>query len=154
MKSSLALAFLLLFAAAAQAQTGGRHPMSNGNSVGGGWSTPSWGTGGAWSSINSSIGRRVSYEPPREYFVEYATNDGPFVPSVYMKWEDALALGKQQLAAAETEASEGPTVSLGEAARALRAEKLPTFRLRSRVVQDNAGKLSICNLNGNDCRRI
>jgi hypothetical protein len=142
-------------ASTVHAQNGGQaRAMTNSPSIGGGQSVPSWGTGGSWGSINSPIGRNVSYEPPREYFLEYATNDGPFVPSTYMNYEDALALGRQQLAVVEKETTQEPAVSLGEAARALRAEKVPTFRLRSRVLQDNAGKLHICNLNGNDCRRL
>jgi hypothetical protein len=70
-----------------------------------------------------------------------------------MNYEDALALGKQELAAAEkTELSDsGP--SLGDAARAFRAAKVPTLRLQSRVLQDNSGNLEICNLNGNNCHR-
>ena len=154
MKSSLALAFVLLFASAAHAQASARQPLANGSIIGGGLTIPSWGTGGAWSSINSPIGRPVIYELPREYTLEYATNDGPFIPTVYMNYEEALALGRQQLAAAEKEATEEPAVSLGEAARTLRAEKLPTLRLRSRALQDNAGKLHICNLNGRDCRPL
>jgi len=154
MRRTILCLALLLCASGANAQGGNSHPMTNSASFPSGVSTPSWGGGGAWSSINSPIGRPIRFEPPHEYFVLYATNDGPFVPSTFMKYEDALALGKQQLAAAEKEAAEGPAVSLGEAARTLRAEKLPTFRLRSRVLQDNTGKLQICNLNGNDCHRL
>jgi hypothetical protein len=33
-------------------------------------------------------------------------------------------------------------------------EKVPTLELQNRVVQDNAGKLRKCNLNGNDCKHL
>lgn len=155
MKSSLAVAAILLFAATAHAQSpttpratsaGG----SMGNNYGGGGG---WGSGGAWSGLNSPSGRPVVFEPPREFLVLVGENDGPFVPSTYMNYEDALALGKQMIAEGEAKAKgEGP-YSLGEAARAARAAKVPTFRLKSRVTQDNSGKLQVCNLNGNDCHR-
>jgi hypothetical protein len=61
-------------------------------------------------------------------------------------------LGKQQLAAAQQGAGNG-TPSVAEAARAYRAMRVPTFRLNALVSQDNAGKLQVCNLNGNDCHR-
>lgn len=154
MKLAFAIAIIFLAASAAQAQSR-PHPIANSGSLGsGGISLPSWGSGGPWSGINSPTGRPVAWEPPREFSIDYATNDGPNVPSVYMSYEDALALGKQQLAAAQEERKPEATVSLGEAAHILRTQKLPTFRLRTRVLQDNDGKLHICNLNGNDCRRI
>jgi hypothetical protein len=98
-------------------------------------------------------GRAVRYEPPRNFEVGYAKNDGPFVPSTYMNYEDALALGRQQLATTEKSGPSDSGLSLGEAARAFRATKVPTLRLQSRVLQDNSGNLEICNLNGNNCHR-
>jgi hypothetical protein len=98
-------------------------------------------------------GHAVRYEPPRNFEVSYATNDGPFVPSTYMNYEDALALGRQQLAAAREPAKEEAAVSLGEIARDLQAARVPTLRLQSRVLQDNSGNLQVCNLNGNNCHR-
>lgn len=155
MKFSFAIAVILLAACAAQGQSGGKHPITNSGNLGsGGVSSPSWDSGSGWSGINSPIGRPVAWQPPREYSIEYATNDGPFVPSVYMRYEEALALGRQQLAAAHEGSKPEATVSLGEAAHILRTQKLPTLRLRIRVVQDNEGKLHICNLNGNDCHPI
>lgn len=154
MKSSLLLVGLFLFAGTAQAQhahqpiTGGGNGSGFGNNVGG------WGSGGAWGS--SSFGfasRAVSYEDPRTFSLEYERNDGPYIPSTYMSYEDAVALGQQHLAAAEKAAEGESGPSLGDLARSYRAVKVPTLRLQSRVVQDNSGRLTICNLNGNNCHR-
>jgi hypothetical protein len=153
MKSSLLVAGLLLFATAAQAQhrpssmTGGGNGASLGNNGSGGW-----GSGSGWSSGNGTAGRPVQYENPRTFFITYARNDGPFVPSTYMSYEEAVSLGQQLLAEAER-AARGEGVSLGEIARTYRAVRVPTMKLQSRVLQDDSGRLEICNLNGNDCHR-
>jgi hypothetical protein len=153
MKSSLLLAGLLLFAASARAQHGHQHQMS-GNSSGFGNNVGSWGSGGEWgSSTLGYAGRAVSYEDPRSFSLEYERNDGPFVPSTFMSYEQAVALGQQQLAATEKAAQGESTASLGEVARSYRAVKVPTLRLQVRVLQDNAGNITVCNLNGNDCHR-
>ena len=149
MKPSLLFAALLLFASSAQAQHHHQNPSTgSGQGLNNGWN----GSSGGGIEYGSG-GRAVRYEPPRDLEVSYARNDGPFIPSTYMNYEDALALGQQQLAATEkTEQSDsGP--SLGDAARAYRAAKVPTLRLHSRVLQDNSGNLEICNLNGNNCHR-
>lgn len=153
MKSGLAVAAILAFASCAHAQSSHPHTLTSG---GGGYnySQGSWGTGGGWSGWGSSSGRPVVFEPPREYSVGSATNDGPFVPSVYMNYEEALALGRQMLAEEQARAKGEGGYSLGEAARAARIAKVPTFRLKSRVTQDNSGKLLVCNLNGNDCHKL
>jgi hypothetical protein len=70
-----------------------------------------------------------------------------------MNYEDAVALGRQQLAAAEKAAQGEDEPSLGEVARSYRATRVPTLKLQSRVVQDNSGRLAVCNLNGNNCHR-
>lgn len=153
MKSSLVLAGLLLLASCAQAQhshmalTGGN--STSVNNVGG------WGSGSPLGSSSFSGGgnRTVSYEDPRSFGIEYVRNDGEWVPSTYMSYEQALALGRQQLAAAVKAEQGGGTVSLGEVARAYRTVKVPTMKLQSRVLQDNSGRLAVCNLNGNDCHR-
>lgn len=153
MKASLAIAAILVFASCAPAQSSHPHTVTSG---GGGYNynPASWGTGGGWSGWNSGSGHTVVFEPPREYFVGSATNDGAFVPSVYMSYEDALALGKQMLAEEQARAKGEGAYSLGEAARAARIAKVPTFRLKSRITQDNSGKLLVCNLNGNDCHKL
>jgi hypothetical protein len=152
MKSSLLLAGLLLFATSAQAQHSHSPAMSGGNSHGLGNNLGNWG-GGWGSSSFGSHGRPVRYEDPRNFSVDYARNDGPFVPSTFMNYEDAVALGRQQLAAAEKAAQGDDELSLGDVARSYRAAKVPTLKLQSRVVQDNSGRLEVCNLNGNDCHR-
>jgi len=154
MKSSLWLAGLLLFAGTAQAQHSHQPITGGGNSSGFGNNVGSWGSGGAWGSSNFGYaGRAVSYEDPQTYSVQSWRNDGPFVPSTYMTYAEAVALGQQQLAAAEKAAQGEGSLSLGELARAYRAVKVPTLKLQSRVLQDSSGRLAVCNLNGNDCHR-
>jgi hypothetical protein len=149
MKHSLLFAAFLLFASSAQAQHHHQNPSTgNGQGFNNGWG----GTSGGGIEYGAG-GRTVRYEPPRNFEVEYARNDGPFVPSTYMNYNDALALGQQQLAAAGNAPQSDSGPSLGDAARAYRAAKVPTLRLQSRVLQDNSGNLEICNLNGNNCRR-
>jgi hypothetical protein len=149
MKSSLLLVGLLIFAGMAQAQHAHQPITSGGNGPGFGNNVV-----GAWGS--SSFGfasRAVSYEDPRSFSLEYARNDGPYVPSTYMSYEEAVALGQQHLATAEKAAEGESGPSLGDVARSYRAVKVPTLRLQSRVLQDNSGRLTVCNLNGNNCHR-
>ena len=150
MKSSLLLVGLLLLASSARAQHSHSHNMGGG--IGFGNNQGNWGYGWGSSSFGYS-GRPVHCEDPRSFSVEYARNDGPFVPSTYLNYEDALALGRQQLAAAEKAAQGDASTSLGDVARSYRAGRVPTLKLQSRVLQDNSGRLEICNLNGNDCHR-
>jgi hypothetical protein len=152
MKSSLLLVGFLLFATSAEAQHSHSPAIGGGHSAGLGNNWGNWG-GGWGSSSFGSHGRPVRYEAPRTFSVEYARNDGLFVPSTFMTYEDAVALGQQQLAAAEKAAQGDDAPSLGDVARSYRAAKVPTLELQSRVVQDNAGRLEVCNLNGNDCHR-
>ena len=149
MKPSLLFAVFLLFASSAQAQHHHQNPSAgSGQGFINGWG----GTSGGGIEYGSG-GRHLRYEPPRDFEVSYARNDGPFVPSTYMNYNDALALGQQQLAAAVKAEPNDSGPSLGDAARAFRAAKIPTLRLQSRVLQDNSGNLEICNLNGNNCHR-
>lgn len=154
LQSSLTTVAILMFASFAQAQSGHPHTMTTGGGTGYNYGQGSWGTGGGWSGWGSSGGRAVVFEPPREYAVGYARNDGDFVPSVYMNYEDALALGKRLLADEEARANGEGAYSLAEAARAARIAKVPTLHLKSRVLQDNSGKMLVCNLNGNDCHKL
>ena len=152
MKPSLLFCALLIFASAAQAQHSHSHAFNGGSRSGYGYGQGGWDSGWGSNSFGSR-GRRVVYEDPREYSIGYAKNDEPFVPSTYMNYEDALALGRQQLADAEKTEPGDSGPSLGECARAYRVGKIPTLRLRSRVLQDNSGNLEVCNLNGNNCHR-
>jgi hypothetical protein len=153
MKASLVLPVLLLCAASAQAQH--NHQQTTGGGSGGGFgNNASWGGGSVWGSSSShAAGHAVRYEDPQSYSIQYARNDGPFVPTTYMSYEEAVALGQQQLAAAEKAAQGEGTLSLGEVARSFRAVRVPTMKLQSRVLQDEAGRLEVCNLNGNNCHR-
>jgi hypothetical protein len=149
MKSTLVIVVLLFFASAAQAQRQQRGSASeNGQSDLNGY-------GGGVSEVGGgavSHGHAVRYEEPRNYSLVYSKNDGPFVPSTFMSYNDALALGQQQVAAAER-AARGEGNSLGELARAYRTTKVPTLKLQMRVQQDASGRLEVCNLNGNHCHR-
>ena len=152
MKPSLLLAVLLFFATSAQAQHSHMPLMGGGSSGGLGHGQGGW--GGEWGSSSFGYsGRPVRYEDPRSFSVGYTQNDGPFVPSTYMNYDDAVRLGQRQLAAAERAELGDATPPLGDVARSYRAVKFPTLKLQYRVLQDESGKLVICNLNGNDCRR-
>lgn len=153
MKTVFTVAAILLSASCANAQST-RHPAVDNSGGMASYSGAGWGSGGAWTGSSSPAGRPVVFEPPRQYTVAAGKNDGPFVPSVYMSYEDALALGRQMLAEEEAQARGEGAYSLGEAARIARMSKTPTFRLKARVTQDNAGKMQICNLNGNDCHKL
>jgi len=149
MKLCLLFTVLLLLASSAEAQHHHQNPSTgSGQGFSNGWG----GTSGGGIEYGFG-GRNVRYEPPRNFEVGYARNDEPFVPSTYMNYGDALALGQRQLAAAEKTEPNDSGPSLGDVARACRATKVPTLRLQSRVLQDNSGNLQICNLNGNDCHR-
>jgi hypothetical protein len=139
-----------LLASSAQAQHSHSHNMGGG--IGFGSNQGNWGYGWGSNSFGYS-GRPVRYEDPRSFSVGYAQNDWPFVPSTYMNYDEAVSLGLQQLAAAEKAAQGDATPSLGDVARSYRAVKVPTLKLRSRVIQDDSGKLVICNLNGNNCHQ-
>lgn len=152
MKSSLLLVALLLFATSVHAQHSHSHAMGGGNGSGLENNGGNWGAGSSSGSFGS-YGRPVRYEAPRSYSVEYARNDGPFVPSTFINYEAAVALGQQQLAAAEKASQSDATPSLGDVARSYRFARVPTMKLASRVLQDNSGRLEVCNLNGNDCHR-
>jgi hypothetical protein len=83
--------------------------------------------------------------------ISSVSNDGPsaeFVPSQFMNYDDALALGLQQKQAG---AQSIPTVSLGAAARALRANKPPLLNGKLVVSQDSAGRVVVCKADGSAC---
>ena len=104
MKPCLLFAVLLLLASPSHAQRSHQRPSTgNGQGFINGWG----GTSGGGIEYGFG-GRDVRYEPPRNFEVGYARNDGPFVPSTYMNYNDALVLGRQQLAAAEKVRAERP----------------------------------------------
>ena len=165
MKSSLAFILLLIFAASAQAQHSHSFSSSSnlnqGGGFGGGYSGgwDGYGAGGYGYGYGSGYGSGGShhhglrYEPSREFSTGYVINDGPYIPSTFMNYDEALALGKQQLAAAAspTQPDSGP--SLGDVARAYRIARNSTQAPSALAIQDNSGRLHICNLNGDNCRQ-
>lgn len=162
MKPSLALLSLLLFAASAHAQHS--HPvtlssnLNQGGAYGGGYSGGWDGYGGGGYGYGYGTGgfhhhSELRYEPPREFSSGYVTNDGPYIPSTFMSFEEGLALGKQQLAAAANPAQTDTGPSLGDVARAYRIARSATQAPPALALQDNSGRLHICNLNGDNCRQ-
>lgn len=161
MKSSLALLVLLLFAASAQAQHSHSFSSGSSNNQGGGYSG---GYSGGWDGYGAGgygygtggfhHHSGLRYEPPREFSTGYVTNDGPYVPSTFMSYEDALALGKQQLAAAAKGAPSETGPSLGDVARALRGKKALEENTRVVASQDHDGRLVICDAGGSPCRKL
>jgi hypothetical protein len=160
MKSSLALILLLPFATCAQAQHS--HSFSSGSNFnqgggyGGGYSSgwDGYGAGGyGYGTGGFHHHGGLRYEPPREFSAGYVTNDGPYIPSTFMNYDDALALGLQQLAAAANPAQTGTGPSLGDVARAYRIARNTTQAPPALALQDNSGRLHICNLNGDSCRQ-
>jgi hypothetical protein len=168
MKSGISLLALLLFSASAQAQHS--HSFSSSSSInqggvyGGGYSggwdgygTGGYGAGGYWAGGYGAGGSHhhggLRYEPPREFSTGYVTSDGPYVPSTFMNYNEALALGMQQLAASANPAQPDAGPSLGDVARAYRTARNSTQVSPTLALQDNSGRLHICNLNGDNCRQ-
>jgi hypothetical protein len=160
MKSSLALILLLLFSTCVQAQHS--HSFSSGSNFnqGGGYGGGYSGGGDGYGASGYGYGTEgfhqhggLHYEPPREFSTGYVTNDGPYIPSTYMNYDDALALGKQHLAAARKPAQIDTGPSLGDIARAYRSARSVAQAPPALALQDNSGRLHICNLNGENCRQ-
>jgi len=151
MKTSLLLIAVLFLAISAQAQSSHVHmqniPTSQASGPGGLTSGSSPGN-----STIGSAGRALEYQPPRNLLVGYAKNDGNFVPSTYMNYTDALALGKQQMATGAKPAQSGGGPSLGEVARSYKIVKVS--KLQAGLVQGDSGKLEACDLNGSNCHRL
>jgi hypothetical protein len=166
MKVSVAFVGLLIFATCAQAQHAhsfsSSSSLNQGGSYGGGYSGgwDGYGAGGYGYGYGSGYGSGRShhhgglrYEPPREFSTGSVTNDGPYIPSTFMNYDDALALGKQQLAAATKPAQTDGGPSLGDVARAYRTARSSTQAPPSLALQDNSGRLHICSLHGDNCRQ-
>jgi hypothetical protein len=162
MKSGLSILFLLLFAASAEAQRSRSFSSASSINQGGGYSggySGGWdgyGAGGYGYGTGGSHhhGGGLHYEAPREFSTGYVTNDGPYVPSIFMNYNEALALGKQQLAAAANPAPTDPGPSLGDVARAHRTARNPTQASPTLALQDSSGRLQICSRNGDNCRQL
>src|SRR5262249_33439599 len=144
---------LFLFATGAQAQHTHSSLMSGGTTSGYGNTAGGWGSGPGWGNSNGAVGAPGAFEGPKTITRLCGRNERPFRPSVFLRFEAAVRLGQGVAAAAEKAAEGEGASSLGDVARAYRTVRVPTFRLQSRVTQDNSGKLQVCNLNGNDCHR-
>jgi hypothetical protein len=86
--------------------------------------------------------------------IGYAHGDANFVPSVYMDYDKALALGKRILEEQSKPQPETPSPSLGDVARALRrnTSALPSPATPTiSALQDNRGQLLICGLDVTRC---
>jgi hypothetical protein len=160
MKVSVAFVGLLLFATSAQAQHSHLFSSSStynqGGGYGGGYSGggDGYGAGGyGYDMAGFHHHSGLRYEPPREYSTGYVTNDGPYIPSTFMNYDEALTLGKQMLAAAANPAQPDASPSLGDVARAYRIARSSTQAPPTLVLQDNSGRLNICNVNGGNCRQ-
>jgi hypothetical protein len=153
MKFSLIFAGLLLFAASAQAQHACHHSAASASENSQGYALNGFG-GGIGGGTIGTAGGGLQYEPPRDFKITYVTNDGPYVPSAYLNYEDALALGRQRLAAGQELAKGNSGPSLGEIARAYRNQRAQSLQLEAHAMQDNSGKLELCTLNGKTRRRI
>jgi hypothetical protein len=150
MKPSLLLVAALFFAASAQAQHPSAHPqggLTSQPSGQGNLSSAAWPGSGNTGAASTPL----HYEAPRNHAVGYAKNEDRFVPSTFMNYDDALNLGRQQIAAAEKLAQSGGGPSLGEVARSYKIVKVS--RLQASLIQGDSGKLEVCDLNGNNCRR-
>ena len=144
----LAVLALLFLAVSVQAQ----HPHSRcARSVGG--IGLNWSVGGELVGATISSGEpALQYAPPRVFAVSYATNDGDFVPSTFMNYDEALALGKQRIVAAARQKNDVHSVSLGEVARAYRASK--DSKLQASLVQGDSHNLEVCDMKSSTCRRL
>ena len=122
MKTILFVGVLLLSTSPSFAQ--GHHSGGGGGNWGGnganGYGVRNWGGTDATGSFGFG-NSGVNYGPPATFAVAYGTNDGNYVPSVYMDYPEALELGKRQLA--ETQRANEHPVSLAEIARAYKAAK-------------------------------
>jgi hypothetical protein len=102
---------------------------------------------------HESHGGYRSSAPRFEPTMGYAHGDADAVPSRYMSYEDALALGKRMLEEEEKE-EERPKAapaerSLGEIARQLRkASGATASEVKIAAIQDGNGQMVICRVRG------
>jgi hypothetical protein len=100
---------------------------------------------------NSHGGDRSSF-PRFEPTISYAHGEAEAVPSRYMEYEQALALGKQMLEEEAHPKAAPSEPSLGEIARQLRqGSRNATPEGKVSAIQDGNGQLVICH-EGNGCR--
>jgi hypothetical protein len=132
MKSAFLIVTLLLFAAAANAQHHSAPTVSGTSMWGGQYNASTAGRSGGGDGYGSGYGGGISHHgygggghlsaPSHE--VGQTSNDGAYVPTTVMDYNEAVALGKQQLAMAGKAAATAQGRSLADAARAYRAAKV------------------------------
>ena len=134
MKISLVLGAVLICAASAQAQ----HACAHGGTTSNAGNGVSWSLGGQIGGATINSGQQSEHHlAPHPLTLSYGKNDGEYVPTTYMNYDEALALGRQQLAdAAEATLSARVTqpfanIPLGDVARLLRSAKLATLEARA-----------------------
>lgn len=147
MKLTVLIAVLLLSVSSAEAQHSCQHSPATASTQT--FQLSGLGTGSSGSI--GSAGTALTYEAPREFKLIYVTNDGNYVPSTYMNYDEALALGRQQIAAGEEMAKNQSKESLGEIARAYRAAKERSTELEAKTVQIDAERLEVCTVR--NCHR-
>ncbi|MGB2592088.1 MAG: hypothetical protein WAJ96_15645 [Candidatus Acidiferrum sp.] len=150
MKLSLLIGAFFLSVSSANAQNSCKHGPASTSSQNFQMSGLGGGAGGGGEI--GTAGGGLTYEPPRDFKVSYVTNDGEYVPSNYMNYDDALALGRHEIAASEEMAKNRSNSSLGEVARAYRAAKERPQELEAKVVQADAERIDACSATRN-CHR-
>lgn len=158
-----AACFLLLLGSCASAQRitfhGAPVSQNSGNANGNGFhhdrSNSGWGSDYPSQPYYSSHHRYYECATANsQYVIGYAHGDSNFVPSVYMDYDKALALGKRMLEEQSTPQSQTPPPSLGDIARALRHNSSVLQASASTPVsalQGNRGQLLICGLDVASC---
>ena len=150
--------FLLTLASVCPAQKFIAHvssPPQSGYAGGGGYGYGSgYDTGYGYypQQHHNSHGGHRSSAPRFEPAIGYAHGEAEAVPSRYMSYEEALALGKQMLEEETHPKAAAAEPSLGEIARQLRTASGAAVREgKVSAIQDGDGRLVICREDGG-CR--
>ncbi|HMD30475.1 MAG TPA: hypothetical protein VKG84_01105 [Candidatus Acidoferrales bacterium] len=99
----------------------------------------------------------VYYLPVNESSQELATfavNDGEYVPSEMMDYEDAVALGARQLQQVHASGDPASLFSLADAARSALGAGAAGGNSVAFVQQDQAGNLQVCGARGDNCQPV
>ena len=149
MKIGILIGSFLICATSAQAQ----HACAHGGMTSNAGNGVSWSLGGQIGGATINSGQQSEHHlASHPLTLSYGRNDGEYVPTTYMNYDEALALGRQQLADAEQSARKSDTPSLGEIARNLRVAK--TMNLQASRVQGDSRNLEVCDLKTTNCRRL
>jgi hypothetical protein len=133
MKSAFLIITLLFFAASANAQHHSTPSFSGTSMWGGQYNARTAGrSGSGGDGYGSGYGEGISHHgygggghlSAPSHAIGQTSNDGAYIPTTLMDYNEAVALGKQQLAMGGHAASAAPGPSLADAARAYRAAKI------------------------------